>query len=172
MGSAGAEQVWRAVEETVAGGASPPRVLHDVPAAILLRVTEIASVVFARVEREDVARLAYANADQPPPLLRTPDGAPGVLDGARSVLVGGGRPGHRIEPEATPAPGSVLLLHTDGLVERRDEPLDAGLRRPAGAVRTLATDDPDALCDGVLAALGADRHDDDVAVPAVAVERA
>jgi hypothetical protein len=105
VGSAGAEQVWQAVEETVAGGAR---------GASLPRV-----------------------------------------------------PGHRLEAEATPAPGSVLLLHTDG-----DEPLDAGVRRPAGAVRTLAADDPDALCDGVLAAPGAERHDDDVAVPAVAVERA
>jgi hypothetical protein len=110
VGSAGAEQVWQAVEETVAGGAR---------GASLPRV-----------------------------------------------------PGRRLEAEATPAPGSVLLLHTDGLVERRDEPLDAGVRRPAGAVRTLAADDPDALCDGVLAAPGAERHDDDVAVPAVAVERA
>jgi phosphoserine phosphatase RsbU/P len=31
-------------------------------------------------------------------------------------------------------PGALLCLYTDGLVERRDEPLDAGIGRLAGAL--------------------------------------
>jgi PAS domain S-box-containing protein len=156
-------------------GDAPGRVLERVDELVQgLQITEMATVVFARVERDgsgDAARLTYANAGHPPPLLRAPDGTVTILDGALSVLVGAGPAGPRGHAEADLSPGSVLLLYTDGLVERRDEPLDAGVARLAAAVAALPTGDPDALCDGVLAALGADRHDDDVALLAVAVDR-
>lgn len=56
------------------------------------------------------------------------------------------------------------MLYTDGLVERRDVPLDTGLQRlldaavqaPAGAV--------DVLADHVLAEMADDGFDDDVAL--------
>ncbi len=158
-------------------GAAPGRVLDRVDELVQgLDITEMASVLFARLERDasGAGRLRYANAGHPPPLLREPDGKVCTLDDARSVLIGGGGAGAKARGEgaAMLEPGSVLLLYTDGLVERRDEPIDAGIARLTEAVAASGTDDPDALCDGVLAALGADRHDDDVALLAVGVERA
>jgi serine phosphatase RsbU (regulator of sigma subunit) len=38
-------------------------------------------------------------------------------------------------------PGTVVVLYTDGLVERRGEPLDEGLARLADAVRTLTAEE-------------------------------
>lgn len=58
-----------------------------------------------------------------------------------------------------------LFLYTDGLIERRDESIDAGLERLAKTVVDIAPSDPDRLCDAVLADLLRD-HElfDDVCV--------
>jgi anti-sigma regulatory factor (Ser/Thr protein kinase) len=61
-------------------------------------------------------------------------------------------------------PGSTLVLYTDGLVEERGEPIDDGLERLRQAVID-GPDDPEAMCDHVLEAMGrADRAADDVAM--------
>ena len=64
-------------------------------------------------------------------------------------------------------PGRALLLFTDGLVERRAESLDEGLRRlqAAGLGRVA---DTDALCrEAIVACLGDGPHRDDVCVLAL-----
>jgi anti-sigma regulatory factor (Ser/Thr protein kinase) len=50
------------------------------------------------------------------------------------------------------APGAVLVLYTDGLVERRQEPLDTGLERLAAAV-AAGTEGVEQLADEVIDAL-------------------
>ena len=64
--------------------------------------------------------------------------------------------------------GSRLLLFTDGLVERRDEPIDNGLARLAADAADLASERLDAWCEDVVAAqLDGREVEDDVAVLAV-----
>jgi serine phosphatase RsbU (regulator of sigma subunit) len=63
-------------------------------------------------------------------------------------------------------PGAMLLLYTDGLVEKRGESIDAGLERLRAAAES-APGDADALCDRVLEALDAEGREDDVAVLAL-----
>lgn len=59
-------------------------------------------------------------------------------------------------------PGAVLVLYTDGLVERRLEPLDIGLARLVGAVSAT---DPDSVCNRIMQQLvGSDVPDDDIAL--------
>jgi serine phosphatase RsbU (regulator of sigma subunit)/anti-sigma regulatory factor (Ser/Thr protein kinase) len=61
--------------------------------------------------------------------------------------------------------GSTLVLYTDGLIERRDETLDAGFARLQDALRRLDAQAPDAFASELLAALRPDRgFSDDVAV--------
>ncbi|MGQ0803462.1 MAG: ATP-binding protein, partial [Actinomycetota bacterium] len=68
------------------------------------------------------------------------------------------------ELEAPLPPGSLLLLYTDGLIERRGESLDVGLRRLADALRA-APKKVDELVNHVLAALlGDDAPGDDIAL--------
>lgn len=67
----------------------------------------------------------------------------------------GARPHHVPRPEATVpfVEGATLVLYTDGLIERRDEDIDAGLARLAGALVLHRRSDPETLADALLADL-------------------
>ena len=87
--------------------------------------------------------------------------------GSGTVL---GVPGRRPFTEGTAEvrPGAVLLLYTDGLVERRNAPIDAGLDRLADAVRRHGGNSPEDLATLLLPELLADTEQpDDVALIAV-----
>lgn len=108
--------------------------------------------------------LRYCLAGHPPPLLREPDGSVRALDEASGVLLGLGildRP----EQVISFAPGSCLVLFTDGLVERRGEGIDVGIAWLADVLRTALPPDPAQLCD-VLVRQSVSRNgrDDDAAV--------
>ena len=82
--------------------------------------------------------LRYCLAGHPPPLLRGPDGTVSLLDEATGVLLGL-ETHNRPEEVVTFAPGSSVVLFTDGLVERRDETFDAGIARLATALKAAVT---------------------------------
>ncbi len=63
--------------------------------------------------------------------------------------------------------GDVLLLYTDGLVERRDEALDAGFDRLAEHAHRLLRPDMTAGLATLVAAIAAAESHDDVAALAV-----
>jgi PAS domain S-box-containing protein len=109
--------------------------------------------------------VTWARAGHLPPLLLGPGGAE-LLDGAGSGTVLGVE-GRRPYTEGTLpiAPGSCLVLFTDGLVERRGEDLDAGLQRLVTAADRLASLDPERLASALLRDLLADTDQpDDVAL--------
>ena len=105
--------------------------------------------------------LEVANAGHPPPLVCT-DGLPRYLRHGGVLLgVAGEEPG--VQRLALP-PGGVVVLFTDGLVERRGVPLDDGLER----LRMLCAGvdgDLEGLCDRILGAFGI--REDDVALVAL-----
>jgi serine phosphatase RsbU (regulator of sigma subunit) len=101
--------------------------------------------------------LTWAQAGHPPPVLvRGAWARP--LQPPAGILLGAGRAPYQAA-ELAMVPGDLLLLYTDGLVERRDCSIDEGVAALAAAVR--GTTDPEQL---VTAALGtdesADREDD------------
>jgi hypothetical protein len=87
----------------------------------------------------------YCLAGHPPLLLRGPDGVVTALEEARRPLLGMDT-GPRSEQVVTFAPGSFLVLFTDGLVERRGETFDDGLGRLVLALAAADTTDPASLC--------------------------
>ncbi|RPK79557.1 Stage II sporulation protein E (SpoIIE) [Streptomyces sp. ADI97-07] len=97
-----------------------------------------ATAVHARLDPHgDRWRLTWSNAGHPPPLLRTPDGRVSTL-GEHDLLLLGSRDGPaRHDHTHELLPGSVLLLYTDGLVERRDNDIDVSIRQTAS---TLSAD--------------------------------
>jgi serine phosphatase RsbU (regulator of sigma subunit) len=66
------------------------------------------------------------------------------------------------------APDETLLMFTDGLVERREEDIDASLSRLA-ALRLRPEDDIESFLEQVLDRLDAHRAQDDVAVLAARI---
>ena len=96
-------------------------------------------------------RAAYASAGHPPMLLLPPDGTSQWLrDGLSPPLYGSVSPG-RGDATVDLEPGSLLLLYSDGLIERRGESLDIGLERLLTAARRYRHLPLDRLCDHVLA---------------------
>jgi anti-sigma regulatory factor (Ser/Thr protein kinase) len=77
------------------------------------------------------------------------------------------RPASWQRPQATftLAEGATLTLYTDGLVERRDQPLDAGIKAASSALAEHGADHPDDVADHVMSVMSpASGYDDDVAV--------
>ena len=82
-----------------------------------------AALAIVDIEHETVT---FATAGHPPPLLRLPDGDVRRLDSANSPMIGA--PRTRRGADIAPFPrGSRLVMYTDGLVERRDRPIDDGI---------------------------------------------
>lgn len=107
--------------------------------------------------------LTYSNAGHPPPVLMHTDGTYELLDRATDPPLGA-RPEHVPRPQASTdfRPGDILVLYTDGLIERRGEDIDVGLSRLVTAVRDLLALPPERMADGLLHAMAdpTGQHDD------------
>jgi serine phosphatase RsbU (regulator of sigma subunit) len=104
--------------------------------------------------------LSWSSAGHLPPLLIPAAGPPRLLDRRPDLLLGVRPDTARRDAVETLDPGTTLLLYTDGLVERRDADLDAGLARLVAAAADLAGRPAGEVCDAVLARLAPDRADD------------
>jgi len=110
-------------------------------------------------------RLHLSSAGHPPPVRALPHQPAALLDVPSDHPVGvrGGR--RRRATTITLPPGALLCFYTDGLVERRDIPLDAGLER---LCRSIVAGSVDAVCENLMTQLVGDNSPhDDVAVLAV-----
>jgi anti-anti-sigma factor len=107
-------------------------------------------------------RIRISSAGHLPPILAHP-GQPAVLaDVTPDVLIGPPAPRRRHVSTLDFPLGAVLCLYTDGLVERRDQPIDQGIAQLRSAVTTA---DPDTGCVSVMAAMaGYSPHTDDIAL--------
>jgi serine phosphatase RsbU (regulator of sigma subunit)/anti-sigma regulatory factor (Ser/Thr protein kinase) len=110
--------------------------------------------------------LRCANAGHPPPLVLAGDGHAAFLTGRPGLPLGVSAEHAYPEIRTTLAPGSTLLLYTDGLVEKRGEPLDVGLERFREVVAGAPSGPLEELCEQVLNAL-VEAPGDDVALLAV-----
>jgi serine phosphatase RsbU (regulator of sigma subunit)/anti-sigma regulatory factor (Ser/Thr protein kinase) len=145
------------------------------PAATVERLNRLTRTF----EQNDMATLVYGEFDagtnhirfvragHPPPLVRTADGRVSAVDGSGSLPVGVS-PNARYEASLVElAPDSTLLLYTDGLVERRGEPLAAGIAR----LEQVLADAPETLeelCDHVIETAAPDlERADDIALLAL-----
>jgi serine phosphatase RsbU (regulator of sigma subunit) len=92
----------------------------------------------------------YACSGHPPPVHVPAEGPPALLWDARSRPLGAPRDAPREQAEVTLAPGDALLLYTDGVMERRREPIDVSFARLTAAVAQRGQRSP---IDAVRAAL-------------------
>ncbi|MDQ0579470.1 SpoIIE family protein phosphatase [Streptomyces rishiriensis] len=120
-----------------------------------------ATCCYAELDMEE-GNVLFVRAGHLAPLLRLPDGT------TEEVEVAGGPPLGILAEADFPmtsvelAPGTVLALVTDGLVEAADLPLDEGMRRTRAALAAADPADPGRMADELLGDAG--RREDDVAV--------
>lgn len=148
--------------------ASPARVIEKL-SQLAESDERMATLIYGIVD-PSTRTLHYASAGHPPALLAAPDGSSLYLEDGRNPPLGI-RGAKSEEAVVELEPGTVLMLYTDGLVERRDQSIDDGLTRLQEAVDPRA-ESLDALCASVVAGLGADEVGDDVAFVALRVEPA
>jgi serine phosphatase RsbU (regulator of sigma subunit)/anti-sigma regulatory factor (Ser/Thr protein kinase) len=111
-----------------------------------------------------------ANAGHPP-LLKVDSAGEAVYLGAATGLPLGIRSFVDYgEEEFTVAPGETLVLFTDGLVERRDETIDARFEQLAQRARRAIAGAGDAWCDDIVDSMIGARRDDDVALLGVRLD--
>jgi PAS domain S-box-containing protein len=156
-------------------GGTPAEVLTGLDrAARGLDLDTMATALVARLEQDDpellagTTRVRWSTAGHPPPVLLEPDGTVTLLDGdPPDLLLGVDAATSRVDRVATIQRGGTLLLYTDGLVERRDRDLDAGIDELLRVVGELADLPLDQLCDRLLERMFLPDTEDDVALLAV-----
>jgi anti-sigma regulatory factor (Ser/Thr protein kinase) len=145
---------------------------HARPAAALARVDRLfdrlglsyATCVFGVVDLA-ASTFCWSNAGHPPPLLIR-DGVATFLTEGSGVLLGVSGGAGMAEASTGLQEGDLLVLYTDGLVERRNESLERGLDRLAAAATRVALADPEVVCEALLEALvpPSTTRDDDLAI--------
>jgi PAS domain S-box-containing protein len=152
------------------------------PAALLARLDEaiaklelgaIATALVAQIgpspfERDgSPSRVQWSSAGHPPPMVRTLEGRVTILRDQPDLLLGM-RPRHKRNERAFELPrGATLLLFTDGLIERRDEVIDAGLARLARVFADVGSECLEVVCDEVVSAMVPGEANDDIALVVV-----
>jgi serine phosphatase RsbU (regulator of sigma subunit) len=144
-------------------GDAPERVLGRLAASTRELLDLPMATTLVAVYDPRVRRLTAASAGHLPPLLAPPQRPPsyvGVRPGP-PLGVGGGV---YVPCTIDVPPSSTVVLYTDGLIEDRTKPIDAGLERLRAALEQIRLP-PEAVCDHVLRELGrADGAEDDIAL--------
>ena len=121
----------------------------------------LATVLYAVVDPA-LDRVRIASAGHLPPVVAGPGEAGSLVDIAGGLMIGVDPRARRQVTTVKIARGAVLCLYTDGLVERREHPLDEGLARLCGVVVARP---PEEVCASVMGALvGGVPARDDVAL--------
>jgi serine phosphatase RsbU (regulator of sigma subunit)/anti-sigma regulatory factor (Ser/Thr protein kinase) len=139
--------------------------LNDLLGSMRRNRSATASFFALDVESEE---LSGVSAGHLPALLLGGDGSASFLAKAGGPPVGL-LPGFKYTAQSLHFPtGSTLLMYTDGLIERRDEPIDQGLERLANASRVAAGTEDATFADRVYKALVSEvSMEDDIALLAV-----
>ncbi len=146
-------------------GAEPATMLQQLDSVAALIPDAFCTTVFVAILDTRSETLTYSSAGHVPAVLAAPRSRPQQLTDAHSVPLAVHSDEPRPQAVAPLAAGSTLLLYTDGLVERRDESIDAGIARVT-EVLTQTVELPidavvDAMLDRLAPTLG---YDDDVAI--------
>ncbi|WP_083941584.1 SpoIIE family protein phosphatase [Sanguibacter suarezii] len=149
---------------------SPARVLERTDRAISglrLGSATMATTVVVRIDpvtANGTHRIQWSNAGHPPPVVVRRDGEVEPLRTANDLLLGITAV-DRVDHTTTLSTGDTLFLYTDGLIERRGQPMSESLARLLEALVGAHRLTLDEVCEHVLSLLapGADA-DDDVAL--------
>ena len=122
---------------------------------------EMATVLYLAIEA-DLTSFTVASAGHPPPVLASAAGDVSVVDCAPGPPIGAHVVAPRVDVRGPLEPGATLGCYTDGLIERRLEPVGDGLERLRRAFRAGP---PEEVCRVVMSELiGSSTVKDDTAL--------
>ncbi len=148
-------------------GARPAVLLEQLDAVASLIPDAYCTTVFLAILDTEAGILEYSNAGHMPAVLvgAGSGSGPMLLTEASSVPLAVRRDESRPQACQVLAPGSTLMLYTDGLVERRHESIDDGIACAADVLAQTMKLPLDTVADAVLRELApAAGYDDDVAM--------
>jgi putative methionine-R-sulfoxide reductase with GAF domain len=123
---------------------------------------EVMATVSYAVLDPDSGQLRISSAGHFPPVIAVPGQRGALAEIAVDAPIGVADDPRRQVTTLTLAPGSVMCFFTDGLVERRDEPVDEGIARLCAAVVPAS---PENVCISVMGAMvGSEHPGDDIAL--------
>ena len=146
-------------------GDSPDKALEKCSRQFDITVDEHMITAVVGVANWRTGEFVVANAGHPPPLVVT-SGHTDYLDLPVGPPLGVGPSSYKSTSFTLPV-GSSFFAYTDGLIERRTEHIDAGLRRLAGVVGPIAHEPVEQLVAHALTSLRDDDAADDIAVLAL-----
>jgi serine phosphatase RsbU (regulator of sigma subunit) len=121
----------------------------------------LATVAYA-VFDPGLERMDICSAGHYPPVIASPGRPAELADVPAGLLIGAVPGAQRQQATLEISPGTLVCFYTDGLIERRGQPIDHGLDR---LCHEVAAQPPDAACAAVMAALvGAEPANDDIAL--------
>ena len=123
---------------------------------------EVMATVCYAVLDPDSGQLRISSAGHFPPVIAAPARHGAMAEIAVDPPIGVADAARRQVTTLALAPGAVLCLFTDGLVERRDEPVDDGITR---LCETVTPGPPEGVCASIMQALvGSQYPGDDIAL--------
>ncbi|MCO5997088.1 SpoIIE family protein phosphatase [Actinoallomurus rhizosphaericola] len=149
-------------------GAPPDRLLAWLNRLTLHWPTSLTATALAGRFDPETRTLTWAQGGHFPPLLIR-DGKATTLDPPEGMLLGAIDDAEFGVATTSLEPGDLLLLYTDGLIERRDRDLQVGLDLLLRVAETAASNDPETVLDRVLSAFGAPNPNDDTCVVAIQI---
>jgi serine phosphatase RsbU (regulator of sigma subunit) len=162
----------RGIATSIDGG--PARMLSSLDRSMaLLQLDALATAAIACFEQTEedrarrLTRMRWSSAGHPPPFTISAGGEVTMLDRQPELMLGVDSRARRTEQVSVLKAGTTVLLYTDGLIERRDADLDAGLDRLRAALIELAGLSLQPLCDQLLERLVPGHPADDVALVAI-----
>ena len=134
--------------------------------ALLNGIADESMATLLYLELDAAAGLGWiVCAGHPPPLLRAPGGTVAYVETQGAAPLGAWPHTTYTATRITIEPGSLLVLYTDGLVERRGSSLDVGLSHLRDKLAATPLEAADAVCEELLTVAGEDTTlTDDIAV--------
>jgi serine phosphatase RsbU (regulator of sigma subunit) len=157
-----------AVRAYVNEGHAPAQILRRLNSLLCTERSALATAVVVRID-PGTGEVEYASAGHPYPLMRDPSGTVRVLEGAQGPILGATEVSTYLGATTDLTPDATLLLYTDGLIERREEPISTGQQRLAAALENApdGSSSRDVVATSLHACLAGRPRNDDVSVVAV-----
>jgi PAS domain S-box-containing protein len=164
-------QLRSATRALASTGQPPPRLLEALDAyAVRHQVGFLTTAIYMEFD-VDSHELRFACAGHLPPVIAPAGEAAHLAWKGRSLPLGLGGRDEDARPEARCRidPGSIVLLYTDGLVERRRQSLDAGMERLVAEMEANRSEPPERLTANLLHAFETGERQDDACAMALSL---